>query len=91
MKIEEMHELILKSGGPAYPGQILNDDKSRYEFLGMTIRDHFAGHIIANMIQNDGDDDFARLAERAYQMADAMIEARKAAWSKDPLRNVRGA
>jgi hypothetical protein len=89
MKIEEMHELVLKSGGPAYPGQIMNDDRSHYAFLGMTIRDHFAGQVIASMTKDNMNVDPAPLARRAYQIADAMIEARKADWNKDPLRNVR--
>lgn len=40
-----------------------------------TIRDHFAGQAIASMTQDS--DDFASIAKRAYQIADAMIEARR--------------
>lgn len=81
MKHAEMHELLLKSGGPAFPGTIQNDDKSHYSFLGMTIRDHFAAQVISSMTQES--DDFAHVARRAYQIADAMIEARRADWNKN--------
>lgn len=80
MTYSEMQELLLKSGGPAYPGEIQNNDRSFYAFLGMTIRDHFAGQVIASMVK-DGDD-FASIAKRAYQIADAMLEARRADWSR---------
>ena len=41
---------------------------------GMTLRDYFAGQVIVGHV-NDGSPD--KLAEYAYQIADAMLEARK--------------
>lgn len=88
MKRSEMQEFLLKTGGPAYPGQIVNDDKSHYAFPGMTVRDYFAGQVIAIMAQ-DGlkDGDFTHYCRQAFQIADAMVEARGEIW-KSALRPV---
>jgi hypothetical protein len=68
-KGETMSEI--KTGGPAFPG---------YGEPGMTLRDYFAAKAITG-ICNDGlpDSSFCKYAaERAYEMADAMIKAREA-------------
>lgn len=60
------------SGGPAFPTDIGR---------GMTMRDYFAAQAMQAQVGNPlklGDDEAHRLiAERAYRMADAMLEARK--------------
>lgn len=48
---------------------------------GMTLRDWFAGQVLAGLAGNDYTQPFSvlstRVAERAYEIADAMMEARK--------------
>lgn len=61
------------TGGPAFP-------TPRYErgdmySLGMTLRDYFAAKAM-QMMRGDLSTDWT--AERAYEMADAMLKAREA-------------
>ncbi len=72
------------TGGPAFPivvdlGTEVTWDK------GMTLRDYFAAKALSNIfypaiqesIRTDEDLDCLKVAGFAYQMADAMLEARK--------------
>jgi hypothetical protein len=70
-------------GGPAFP--VAESDKL-YGSYGMTLRDWFAGQALAGDISADdvgtvtglrSKEYAAMIAARAYQMADAMLEARK--------------
>lgn len=61
----------LKYGGPAFPteprGSVYGNKHD-----GMTLRDWFAGQALANSYTaNDADPD--KVAERAYQIANAML------------------
>ena len=51
------------------------------EDRGMTLRDWFAGQVMAGIIANQCTAPFSviksAVAERAYELADAMMEARK--------------
>ena len=59
------------TGGPAFPFGTA--------FSGMTLRDYFAAKAMqADMMDGIHENDFAWSAARAYKMADAMLEARKA-------------
>ena len=59
------------TGGPAFPVPGLN----RGEFNnGMTLRDYFAAKVMQALIHKNY---FDVAAKEAYQMADAMLEARK--------------
>jgi len=62
-----------KTGGPAFPHEFGDCSK------GMSLRDYFAAKAMAALINPKGED-FDRIAEvpeYAYQIADAMLEARK--------------
>ncbi len=67
-----------ETGGPAFPthpdGALIND--------GMTLRDYFAAKAMQACLQNarpeDTDEPLITWAQDAYDMADAMLKARKA-------------
>jgi hypothetical protein len=74
----------IKEGGPAFPALARYGRSAQLESAlqqdGMTLRDYFAAKAITG-ICNDGlpDSSFCKYAaERAYEMADAMIKAREA-------------
>jgi hypothetical protein len=63
------------TGGPAFPrGEIQTAP-------GMTLRDYFASSamqgLLAGTVRSDTDWSFGALAETAYNMADAMLEAKE--------------
>jgi hypothetical protein len=64
------------TGGPAFPCHP-GVENSIYD--GMTLRDYFAAKAMqAELISGVCLDEFPLHASRAYKMADAMLEARKA-------------
>ena len=68
----------MNTGGPAFP--VPDIDGSAVQ-EGMTLRDYFAARamdaLITATINADTDWIFSNVAETAYNMADAMLEARK--------------
>lgn len=80
-------------GGPAFPRPDWSGSwAGPYTFSGMTLRDWFAGHVLAGKLPTETftmevgfDEDAeavrerwrAELAQFCYVMADAMLEARK--------------
>lgn len=61
-----------ETGGPAFPQQSVVLDK------GMTLRDHFAGLALQGLLADTNlQGSAAEWAMRAYELADAMLEARK--------------
>lgn len=76
------------TGGPAFPvNEILNPDGSheRWAEDGMDLRDYFAAKAMATMLggavlptKADRDEWLPKLAEIAYESADAMLKAREA-------------
>jgi hypothetical protein len=70
-------------GGPAFPRPTSTDEASErcnvfYAQDGMTLRDWFAGQALSNAYtQADVDPD--RIARWSYELADAMLAARKGA------------
>lgn len=72
----------INDGGPAFPAREYNDsDPQGYPTIympGMTLRDYFAAKAMQSFcIRKDRyPDDPDKHAERAYEMADAMLEAR---------------
>ena len=62
------------TGGPAFP--VEQHDKD-----GMTLRDYFAAKAMQGMVNYgpwSDNQDRMQIAESAYKMADAMLEAREA-------------
>jgi hypothetical protein len=59
-------------GGPAFPC----NDQNGCSFAGMTLRDWFAGQALAGMLDRTYGIPVSIIAERSYQMADAMLSAR---------------
>lgn len=63
------------TGGPAFPMSIEDNP-----WEGMTLRDYLASSamqgLLAGTVRSDTDWSFGALAETAYNMADAMLEAR---------------
>ena len=74
------------NGGSAYPGPIFTQSGfASGHSMGMSLRDWFAGQIVANVIGgcaaggiNTSAEDAAPMARAAYALADAMIAARGA-------------
>jgi hypothetical protein len=68
----------INTGGPAFPMQ--GNPEDRYEgYLGMTLRDWFAGKAMQAFVIAGVDDcrtHDAKAAHFAYNLADAMIAAR---------------
>jgi hypothetical protein len=73
-----MNTQDINSAGPAMPF-FRDDDNSE----GMTLRDYFAGqalaHIPALLTVNEKNKSVANIADWSYQIADAMLVARKEA------------
>jgi hypothetical protein len=68
----------LKDGGPAFPTdsacQIAN---TAWHFEGMTLRDYFAAKVAPEIYARVESGGFERVAKLAYDLADAMLQARK--------------
>lgn len=65
------------TGGAAFPGPAFtrNGYQSGHD-MGMTLRDWFAGQALANTYAQH-EQDPSKVAEWAYQIADAMLAARE--------------
>ena len=68
----------INDGGPAFPRNG-HPDKMDYPCFGMTLRDWFAGQALAGVmtVQTDLTGWQDMVAQAAYSLADAMIEARE--------------
>lgn len=62
------------TGGPAFPAMHFDLAESEH---GMTLRDYFAGKALQGLLAATRTDRSDILAKDAYNMADAMLEARK--------------
>jgi hypothetical protein len=79
-----------KQGGPAFPSGLIDpstpDDAVQSLHQGMTLRDYFAAKAMPiaagglNQPREDfvRNDQYSRLAQDAYKLADAMMDARQA-------------
>jgi hypothetical protein len=64
------------NGGPAFPQ--LEPNSAYFNATGMTLRDYFAGQVIASVKGwHPADRQGKSSAQIAYEIADAMLEARK--------------
>lgn len=61
------------TGGPAFPVHPEVNTVKDTAWLGMTLRDYFAAKAMPNLIAVHSG---AKLAQRAYEIADAMLQAR---------------
>ena len=71
----------IEHGGPAFPCDRINVNGGVVCTTGMTLRDHFAGLAMQAVPMQQGHlhdipECYARIAQHAYKMADAMLEAR---------------
>jgi hypothetical protein len=70
----------IDDGGPAFPHSIDRNAITVQDFTGMSLRDYFAAAALQGIWTNlhcTPTVKFNEIATRAYQQADAMIEARK--------------
>jgi hypothetical protein len=72
------------TGGPAFPLLIEEEGCASQAYLGMTLRDWFAGQAMIGAFSafsrewhNPNDYQIKAIANNAYRIADAMMEARK--------------
>ena len=74
--------MSIKDGGTAYPVSTWNNDKESFQIMGgLSLRDHFAGLAMAALLSPNhpwGGYPEKGIPRKAYEMADAMIQAREA-------------
>ncbi len=66
----------IDDGGPAFPGQVDHGPAGIESFVGMTLRDYFAAKAMQGLLASEVEALINEFAEKAYAMADAMLEAR---------------
>jgi len=74
-----------ESGGPAYPQNFLMHENEVITsgnltpsgFQGLSLRDYFAGQAVVFLSKTHGSESSEDIARAAYQIADAMLAARK--------------
>jgi hypothetical protein len=80
--VSQSEDAVLDDGGPAFPQGL----SAKGQFGGMSLRDYFAGQVIAQIIAmyaadnkcGIGVEHIARnTAAHAYKVADALLAARK--------------
>jgi len=68
----------MNNGGSAFPeitsDQDNNGQYDTYSYGGMSLRDYFAGQALVGLVSRFSD---KYIAEKAYQLADAMLEERE--------------
>lgn len=62
----------IETGGPAFPGKAYSGLPNE----GLSLRDYFAAKALANLYTHS-ESSPDKVADWAYQIADAMLEARK--------------
>ena len=68
-----------ETGGPAFPNKNPRKDRRNQVIIyeeGMTLRDYFAAKAMQSLLISGPELTYKETAERAYIMADAMIEER---------------
>jgi hypothetical protein len=73
----------IETGGPAFP-ILAEQAEDGWASVGMTMRDYFAATAVHQFLRGavipngyDAKPDFLAVAKRSYEVADAMLEARK--------------
>ena len=64
------------NGGPAFPQYIISNNGAHVDG-GMTLRDYFAAKAMQSIAEARPNTFIDAIAELAYKLADAMLEARK--------------
>lgn len=71
----------MNTGGPAFPCETIHPCGSHEQVDGLSIRDYFAAKAMQAMLLNqpphDTDEPYSAYASDAYEIADAMLEARQ--------------
>ncbi|QDP48417.1 MAG: hypothetical protein Tp118SUR00d2C21406231_33 [Prokaryotic dsDNA virus sp.] len=72
----------IPDGGPAFPSEMLinSTTKGSLPYSGMSLRDYFAAQALAGFCTTMGyvdEPNWWKMSRDAYDVADAMIEARK--------------
>ena len=72
----------INDGGPAFPCETIGtDDHGEYRIpaQGMSLRDYFAAKVLQGLMASPNLQvtDYMRIAEDAYEQADAMLKARE--------------
>lgn len=76
--------MSIKDGGPAFPraGFYAASGYDNDPAAGMSLRDWFAGHALAGLLARDfgstNEGQLQEIAEKAYDLADAMLTDREA-------------
>ena len=69
------------TSGPAFPVPEVFDERrgevTQYGSTGMTLRDYFAAKAMQAMAAKGGYEKWIYISQDAYELADAMLEARK--------------
>ena len=74
MKPEEIN--VAKDGGPAFPHTL----PTGQPFSGISLRDYFAAESIHSVDLKNTRISHGFIAQQAYALADAMLEAREGKW-----------
>ncbi len=74
----------INDGGPAFPSEVWDSEGCPQHTQGMSLRDYFAAKAMQAFVTgllSDGElvikSDYKDIARRAYEIADAMLAARK--------------
>jgi hypothetical protein len=67
----------INDGGPAFPVFTVDAWKNPWVSGGMTLRDWFAGQVLACLVVNPNTRGIDGLASDSYRYADAMLKARQ--------------
>lgn len=80
-------EQVPETGGPVYPGKVMDvfemNELGQMELVyssGITLRDYFAAKAMQGMFDYWDENpnlEFQHIADCSYEMADAMLKARK--------------
>lgn len=69
-------------GGPAFPHEYETQSDGRVIYHGLTARDYFAAQALNGLLAADVGDDqwnsYGAMIDRAWELADMMLAARKA-------------
>ena len=79
MGVADDYAYLLKTGGPAAPTQVSNNDGSTTTFFGMTVLDRFAEQAMVTILGSMQDKAYnpEEIAAHAYRQARAMLAEKR--------------